>query len=586
MSGSGVDILEVGRGKVGQKYVLGANVPLNNAAWTGPWDCAEFASWCAYQAYGLVFGAGRPARIGDAEPYSGHWHAEAGKYGTVIGWREALKIPGAVLIRKPATGLIGHVALSLGDGDRTLEARSAKQGVGIFPGAALRAWTLGCLLPGVEYGDDATPAPTPAAAGGPQAAFPKGYLWLKTPSFRGADIVALQKALKAKGISPGPIDGDFGSMVRSAVISWQVKSRLEVDGVVGRNTAESLGLTFPIVPTAADVADWAKLAKPAAPVTVTTPAPTPTPAQPGGVDTVVSVTPKGGAFEARTASGVTFIVGRATTYTDDMRRTGLYQGGAEIADSLRFGVFSAADFQSEFGPWAWLISPTLQAEGDARFATLNSYDRAAFTFGAPQFAAHTPRDNFVSYFRKLLALPEAKQHFPDLALKANGAGRTTIHLISGASAKDLEEEVLVTRPNGKTETQILHLMRYLNPSPTAVDKAELLAAARLMNWLRVDPRARALQIELFVEQSKARLARAKTKLPRFTGKDWRAALWINDILHQGRGTFAQMDAALSSADPVGGLAKIGKANYAGRVRTVEAGIAKLQAEGRLNGFEV
>lgn len=570
---NGDDVIEIGSTRVGQKYVFGANVPLNNAAWKGPWDCAEFVSWCVYQAYGEVFGAGRPKTIDQAEPFSGHWHDEARKYGIVVDWRAALKIPGAVLIRKPAPGLIGHVALSLGDGDRTLEARSTKLGVGIFDGAAARGWTVGCLLPGVEYGAFDEAEPTAATT------MPDGYLWLKTPRFKGAAVVALQKGLKARGVDPGAIDGEFGPMVQAAVISFQALSGLEVDGIVGPGTAARLGLSFPIAPAAADIAGMAKVSAPAT-------ASVSRPATSGAVDTVVAVTARDGSYEARTKSGFTFLVGRATPFTDDMKRLGLFQGKKEIADSLQFGVFEAQAFEGEFGQWAYLISPTLEAEGRARFATLNTYDRAAFTFGAPQFAAHTPGDNFVNYFRRLLALPNAADHFPDLALKPNAAGRTTIHRVSGGTSLDLEQPVLVTRPNGKKDMQLQHLMRYLNPSPTVIDGDELLAAARLMNWLRLDSGARSLQVALFIEQSRARLARAKARLPGFSGTDWRAALWINDILHQGRGTFLQMEQALTKPDPIAALGMIGGAAYPHRVKTVSGEIVKLAAGGKLKGFVV
>lgn len=148
---SGQDVLDVGSTKIGQKYVLGAVVPLDNPNWKGPWDCAEFTSWCAYQAYGLIFGAGNAKTPAKAEPYSGHWFADAKKFGHVITVNDALNIPGAALIRAPAKSKIGHVAFSMGDGDRTLEARGAAFGVDVFTGAAGRAWSIGCLLPGVDY---------------------------------------------------------------------------------------------------------------------------------------------------------------------------------------------------------------------------------------------------------------------------------------------------------------------------------------------------------------------------------------------------------------------------------------------------
>ncbi|MNM37945.1 hypothetical protein D3C81_486920 [compost metagenome] len=113
---------------------------------------------------------------------------------------------------------------------------------------------------------------------------------------------------------------------------------------------------------------------------------------------------------------------------------------------------------------------------------------------------------------------------------------------------DLEQESVVTRPNGKKETQLAALMKYLNNSATDIDAAELSAAARLMNWLRTDPQAKALQIGLFIETAKGKLDRAKLKVHGFSGNDWHTALWIMDILHQGRGRYDDIATALAAND--------------------------------------
>lgn len=71
------------------------------------------------------------------------------------------------------------------------------------------------------------------------------------------------------------------------------------------------------------------------------------------------------------------------------------------------------DFEAEHGDWAWYLLPTLTCESRGGFTCLNTYDRTAFTFGALQFAAHTPEDNFVLLLRELLVLPLAPAYFPD-----------------------------------------------------------------------------------------------------------------------------------------------------------------------------
>ncbi len=579
MANTGQDIIDIGSTRVGQSYVLGAVVPLDNPNWKGPWDCAEFTSWCAFQAYdGMVFGAGNPKKVSKAEPFSGHWFDEAKKSATIISIKEALSIPGAVLIRKPTSGKIGHVAFSMGDGERTLEARGKAFGVGIFKGAASRPWGIGALLPGVEYGGF-VPTPGQAKTFKPEP-LPAGFLFLKIPNFKGGDIVALQKALASKGIDPGPIDGEYGPMTNAAIISLQVMKGLEVDGIVGPVTAEALGLSFPIPATAANMKVHKEAETPTGPQNFVMPPP------PAAFDGISGITQVGKLFKARTSSGFEFVIGSSTSFTDDMNRVGLFQGSSAINDSMKFGTYDAADFTAAFGQWAHFIEPTLTAEGGARFATLNTYDRAAFTFGAPQLAAHTPNENFIVYLRQLLELPDADKHFPELSLRDNGSGKRTVHLAKGGSFEDLEKAIEVVRPNGKKEVQLPRLMTFLNASPTKIDEAELSAAARLMNWLRLDPKAKELQINVFIGHAKDRLARAKTKVSGFDGADWRKALWIMDIMHQGRGDFAQMSNAMKSGNPGASLKMIGAGKFAGRIKSVASAMDKLEASGVMNGFTV
>ena len=56
----------------------------------------------------------------------------------------------------------------------------------------------------------------------------------------GNGVVLLQRALAAKGFSPGAIDGDFGAKTDTAVRALQAARGLGVDGVAGDNTWEAL----------------------------------------------------------------------------------------------------------------------------------------------------------------------------------------------------------------------------------------------------------------------------------------------------------------------------------------------------------
>lgn len=229
----GADILKTANKHLNETYVLGAIVPLANKGWKGPWDCAEFVSWCAYQSYDLIFGVKPPNPL-NGESYSGWWHEEALAQGVRIPVEEAIATPGAILIRQPGAfgRKIGHVAISTGDGS-TVEAHSTAVGVKKIPNAANRPWTGGAKLPGVRYSSG--PALQPYQ-------LPPGLYMVRDPFMRGDAVKAIQRALAKKGLVPGKIDGVFGHLTEAAVASFQAREGLVVDGCVGPQTAKALGL--------------------------------------------------------------------------------------------------------------------------------------------------------------------------------------------------------------------------------------------------------------------------------------------------------------------------------------------------------
>lgn len=78
--------------------------------------------------------------------------------------------------------------------------------------------------------------PAKASSGSSTRAYPTVRL-----GSRGSAVLALQKALKAKGFSPGPLDGVFGQGTLAAVRRFQGSRKLATDGVVGPNTWKALG---------------------------------------------------------------------------------------------------------------------------------------------------------------------------------------------------------------------------------------------------------------------------------------------------------------------------------------------------------
>jgi len=145
-------LLALARSKVGQEYILGANVPKSDPTWAGPWDCAEFASWLVYQTTGRLVGvedaSANPATAGT---WTGLW-AQASAKGAQglrrVSVAEAIATPGAFLLRIPQQGAYGHIAISDGHGG-TVEAMNSDRNVTTSRSAG-RDWDAGILVNGIH----------------------------------------------------------------------------------------------------------------------------------------------------------------------------------------------------------------------------------------------------------------------------------------------------------------------------------------------------------------------------------------------------------------------------------------------------
>ena len=234
MSANGVDLVQLGLKHVGEKYHLGAAVPKDNANWTGPWDCAEFASWIVFQVSGVLYGcsndSGNPAT---ADAFTGFWDRDAAHLGHIIPIEEAGRTPGAAVLRRPPPGGIGHVVLSDGMGG-TVEAHSSADGV-VQLKLAGRRWDMGILVPAITY-QPLNPVTVPSP--------PTKIYRLAIPPMSGPVVQQIQTGLKQKGFDPGAIDGTFGPHTQAAVAALQISLGLTPDGEVGPLTAKALGLTL------------------------------------------------------------------------------------------------------------------------------------------------------------------------------------------------------------------------------------------------------------------------------------------------------------------------------------------------------
>lgn len=229
---TGKAMVQVALQHLGEPYELGALAPKNDPTWDGPWDCAEFVSWCLYQTAGILYGCcnnqGNPAL---ADAYTGYWARDAQALGQTISVAQAAKIAGAAVLRVGAK--TGHIVISDGQGG-TVEAHSSQTGV-IKHTLSGRRWDLGILVPSLVY----------EATAGEIALAPPGVIYrLTTPNLRGEKIKEIQRKLKKHGFDLQGADGVFGPKTLAAVQAFQRARGLVPDGEVGPQTAEALGLTL------------------------------------------------------------------------------------------------------------------------------------------------------------------------------------------------------------------------------------------------------------------------------------------------------------------------------------------------------
>jgi len=259
-------------------------------------------------------------------------------------------------------------------------------------------------------------------------------------------------------------------------------------------------------------------------------------------------------FSCTADGGPAFFVGRRVPYEGHI---GLYNifGGSPL-QKLNY---AATDFRAEFAFWADFIEPTALCEG-RNFLTLNTYDRACFTFGFAQFAAHVADGDFVQYFRRLLALPSAQAYFPELDLVDGRISKTDV-----PKPYALEDSVTTAK-----------LMAFLNPSLDEVEDAEVIAAARFIHWTAHEPAAQAIQVSVMIDAFKTFVARADKRVG-LQGRSAAICCVIADILHQGRGgkmTWQLVEDALHSAHPLDSLLDIGAHKYAERCKTLGKAISQ------------
>ena len=246
-----------------------------------------------------------------------------------------------------------------------------------------------------------------------------------------------------------------------------------------------------------------------------------------------------------------------------------YLGGKGLANARGTATqkYNRAQFRDQYGFWADFIHPTAMAEG-ALFHTLNTYDRAFFTFSFLQFAAHVPNGDFVVYLRALLKLPLAAEYFPDLVLVGERVCRVTEH-----GPMPLESDISTAG-----------LCDYLNPTSKEIEDTEVIQAAKFVHWAQNDALNRQTQIEVGIAHFRRNMAQYAVRYG-LNGIAAPLCLVIADIRHQGRAKSPAIISALASQKPLDALLSLGSALYPERVKVLRREINALTADGTFGKLE-
>jgi hypothetical protein len=257
--------------------------------------------------------------------------------------------------------------------------------------------------------------------------------------------------------------------------------------------------------------------------------------------------------------GARFFIGSRVPYQDGK--------GLVNARGTTGQKYHRSQFRERYGFWADFIHPTAMAEG-ALFHTLNTYDRAFFTFSFLQFAAHVPNGDFVVYLRELLKLPLAAHYFPDLVLVGNRVCRVTDN-----GPAPLE-----------SDTSTAGLCDYLNPTTTEIEDTEVIQAAKFVHWAQHDVLHRQTQIDVGIAHFRRNMVQYAARY-RLDGAPAPLCLVVADIRHQGRAKSPSIIAALASPKPLDALLSLGAVLYPERVKVLRREINAMIADGTFGSLK-
>jgi hypothetical protein len=267
-------------------------------------------------------------------------------------------------------------------------------------------------------------------------------------------------------------------------------------------------------------------------------------------------------FSASADGGAPFPLASKVRYRNKagVERFGLSNdSGSFGSNEAKKQLYKAKDYSGVYPFWSDFIEPTAVCEGQS-FISLNTYDRARFTFGFGQFAAHVANGDFVRWFRDMLQRPEVVDYFPNFEVRG------------GRIVKVEQTKVVPLEDADSTEP----LQLYLNPTLDEVEDAEVIAAAKLIHWTNHHPGARLLQVQHMINTARRLVEEADRRLG-LDGIDADLCCIVMDVRHQGRAGYDELQAALLDRNPFDALLGVGAAGQAQRVKNLKAALAPRRA---------
>ncbi len=250
----GKSIISIAEQFKGDRYILGAlpfrnneqyledyrdnGIPFDRSKIKGPFDCAEFVSIVIFIVLKKLYGANnnnaKDLKTVDCWTNFFKRDFDNGLFRQIT-IKEAANTPGAIVLRFTKNSRIGHIAFCIGDGKSTIEAHSSRYGI-INSTVNNRTWDCAFVLNEI----------TTKQIGSVNINYSPKVYRLTKPFMRGDKVKEIAIALEKAGYKTNGTDKDgiYGPGMFRAVHTYQKDKGLVIDGMVGPETAASLGVSF------------------------------------------------------------------------------------------------------------------------------------------------------------------------------------------------------------------------------------------------------------------------------------------------------------------------------------------------------